>query len=150
MPNDLVRMFAFVLAVALTSADPECGRLCAPETIQHYRRLLASAGWGLKGEERAAFLRLSPSGKLLVEQWPTGGLRGVSFRGKMPARVIAVMHTHPLREPWPSDHDRAEARRIGLPVIVITPGAVTVARPDGTVGQLSSTNSRPNLYVSVW
>jgi proteasome lid subunit RPN8/RPN11 len=117
--------------------DALCQDLCAPDAYRHYRRLLAAAKWGLDGQERAAFLVSTPEGRLEAVDFTSGGAYRASNTGRIPRRAVAVIHTHPLRAHEPSDHDRAEARRIGLPVVVITPHAITVAYPDGTTASIS-------------
>jgi hypothetical protein len=97
-----------------------------------FRQLLAESGYGTLQREHAAFLIRESDGGLTLEPWPDRGFRHASFRGTVPQRVIAVLHTHPRYEPRPSAHDRAEARRLGMPVITITPEAVIAAMPDGT------------------
>lgn len=96
-----------------------------------YRHLLAEGGYGILQREHAAFLIREPDGSLTLEPWPDTGFRHATFRGTVPQRVIAVLHTHPRNEPRPSAHDQREAQRLALPVVVITTDAVIAAMPDG-------------------
>jgi proteasome lid subunit RPN8/RPN11 len=41
------------------------------------------------------------------------------------------VHTHPKDTPDPSPQDREEARRLNLPVLVVTPRGVVAAMPSG-------------------
>jgi len=106
-----------------------CGDLCAPDALFWYDHLLAEGGYGRFERERAAFLIRESDGRLTLEPWNGGDFRRARFRGAIPDRAIAIIHTHPRREPHPSMHDRHEAARLALPVIVVTPDAVIAARP---------------------
>ena len=126
-------MLALVFAAALG-----CGDLCSAAAMDHFADLLASGGYGRLEIERAAFIIRESSGTITMERWESVAYRRASFRGSVPAGTIAIAHTHPLRSPGPSEHDRVEARRIGLPVIVVTPGGNVAAFPDGTIRKLSA------------
>jgi hypothetical protein len=121
-----------MLAILLASLiSTHCGDLCGPVAIFHYADLLQRGGHGRFGIERGAFLIRESDGTLTTEPWPEFGHRQVRYRGPIPANAIAIMHTHPHEAPRPSAHDRAEAKKIGLPVLVITPMGVVAAFPDG-------------------
>lgn len=105
--------------------------LDSPQAVSWYAFLLEEGGYGRLEREKAAFLIAEDGGTLTLEPWPSGAHRRASFRGRIPDRAIAVLHTHPRGEPRPSANDRAQARRLGMPVVVITPEAVVAAMPDG-------------------
>jgi Prokaryotic homologs of the JAB domain len=109
-----------------------CALLCTPQANVWYDELLAAGGWGRLETERAAFLIRERNDALSLEPWPGGGYRHATFRGVVPERAIAVVHTHPYGEDEPSRNDRAEAKRLGIPVLVVTPDSVIAAMPDGT------------------
>jgi hypothetical protein len=121
-------MHALLLLAALT-----CGDLCSPQAIVWYDELLAAGGYGRLPRERAAFLIRESGGTLTLQPWPDGAFRHATFRGVVPPRTIAVLHTHPRGESQPSSRDRGEARRLGLPVVVITPEGVVAAFPEGVL-----------------
>jgi hypothetical protein len=98
--------------------------LSSPQAFVWYDQLLAEGGYGRFQQERAAFLIEERNGSLTLEPWPESGHRHATFHGAIPERAIAIVHTHPADAPDPSVRDRAEARRLGLPVIVITPRSV--------------------------
>ena len=114
-----------VLAVLLS------GDLTRPEAAFWYASLLEESGYGHLPHERAAFLIRESDGTLTIAPWPHGGYRHASFRGHVPTGTIAILHTHPRGEERPSATDRAEARRLGLPVVVITAERVVAAMPGG-------------------
>ena len=113
-------MHALVLALAV---------LFSAEAKFWYADLLAEAGYGRFATERAAFLIAESDGGLTLAPWEVRGYHRASYRGVVPERAIAIVHTHPAHLPQPSTHDRAEARRLGLPVVVVTPSGVEVAMP---------------------
>src|SRR5688572_8387266 len=96
------------------------GVLSEPQAHVWYDALLAESGNGRLSRERAAFLIREDDGTLTLEPWARGGFRHASWRGSIPHRTIAILHTHPAGEERPSTRDRQEARRLGLPVLVIT------------------------------
>jgi len=105
--------------------------LDTPQAHFWYDQLLAESGYGRLPHERAAFLIQEPGGTLTTQPWEVSGIRHASYRGAIPQRAIAIVHTHPRGEPHPSSRDRAEARRLGIPVIVVTSEGVIAAMPDG-------------------
>lgn len=128
-------MLALLLAVSLD--------LASPQASFWYEQLLAEGGYGRFDRERAAFLIRERDGSLTLAPWPDGGFRHASFRGEVPARTIAILHTHPAKLPQPSAQDRAEAKRLGIPIVVITPRSVIVADPNAArTPILSSGTSR--------
>lgn len=116
-----------------------CTMLCTPQASVWFEDLLAAGGYGRLPHERAAFLIRERGDALSLAPWPHGGHRHATFRGVVPDRAVAVLHTHPYGEPQPSTRDREEARRLGMPVVVVTPGAVIAAMPDGSVRVITAT-----------
>ena len=134
-------MLALVLAATLA-----CGDLCTAEAASHYADLLARGGYGRLPVEYGGFLVRGSDDALTFIPWPRGGFQRAGFQGVIPAGALAIVHTHPRELPDPSAHDAKEARRLGLPVVVVTPRAVTVAWPDGERGVIQrGENASPRL-----
>ncbi|MBK5259331.1 MAG: hypothetical protein JJE51_07040 [Thermoanaerobaculia bacterium] len=129
-------MFALVLAASLLTPDP-CSDLCSRNAAHYYADLLQRGGYGRLPFEVAAFLIRESDGTLTTEPWPTRKFGHASYRGSIPKGAIAVLHTHPYTAPSPSAYDRAESRRISIPIIVITPMGVEAAYPDGSAGRVT-------------
>ncbi|HEX8409637.1 MAG TPA: Mov34/MPN/PAD-1 family protein [Thermoanaerobaculia bacterium] len=125
-------MLALLLVVILNM------QLATAEAHFWYDALLAESGYGRLPHERAAFLISEADGTLTTQPWEVTGIRHASYRGAIPQRAIAIMHTHPRGEPHPSSRDRAEARRLGIPVIVVTTEGVIAAMPDGREARVRS------------
>lgn len=119
-------MYGLVLLGALLLGD-----LTRPQATFWYDSLLAESGYGRFPRERAAFLIREPDGTLTLEPWTSGSRRHASFRGTVPKGSIAILHTHPHGHARPSAQDFAEAKRLGMPVVVITTERVMAAMPDG-------------------
>ena len=119
-------MHALVVLAVLLFGD-----LTRPQAAFWYESLLAESGYGRLPRECAAFLIRESDGTLTLEPWPHGGRRHASFRGRVPVGAIAILHTHPYGETRPSAQDRDEAKRLRMPVVVITAERVVAAMPDG-------------------
>jgi hypothetical protein len=130
-------MLAMLLLAILQTAE-----LRSAQSMDWYAWLLEEGGFGRLDRERAAFLIREADGSLTVEPWPDGGFRHARFRGTVPARTIALLHTHPREERQPSARDRDVARDLGIPVIVVTPESVIAARPEGRTEVLSASSWR--------
>ena len=129
-------MLIVALQIVATLASADCGELCSEEAARHYARLNAAAAMTRRDSERAAFLVRANNGRLRAIVWQAGEAAEASYKGPIPAGCIAIIHTHPIAAPQPSRRDLAEAQRIRMPIVVITPDSVTVARTDGASAQL--------------
>jgi proteasome lid subunit RPN8/RPN11 len=129
-----------MLAIALTLLlSTGCGDLCRDEALAHYGRLFAEAGYGRLPREKAGFLLRERDGSLTFAPWSAGNGVRASYDGAIPANAIAVVHTHPSSmSPLPSSRDVAEARRLGMHVVVVSRDGVTAARPDGAVERITA------------
>ena len=107
---------------ALTDAD--VGRLA--------HELLVAAGANAN-LERAAFIVRTPTGTLDLLRWPGSDFFSAQWRGAVPEGVVAIIHTHPVKRPAPSEQDRAEAQRVGLPLYVVSRAGLCVAKADGEI-----------------
>ena len=113
----------------LAAADPLAETLTRAEVVGHVDELLRCGGYGRTSIECAAFLLAD--GRWV--QWPrAAGFQRAHWDAPLPANILAIVHTHPRREPYPSSHDLDEAQRLGIPIVAITPATLSVARPDGT------------------
>lgn len=124
-------MLALVLATVL-----QCGDLCSRQAWAHYADLLELGGYGRLPLERGAFLIRETDGTVTLALWDSIRYRRANYRGAIPDRTIAIVHTHPRTAPHPSMKDRDQARESGLPVLVVTPSGVVGAMPDGSVRAL--------------
>lgn len=104
------------------AADP------APDarTIALSWDLLRSARYGHATKEHSAFLVRDANGKLQLVKWPGDGTRmSATYHGTIPAGTVAIVHTHPNGLPNPSRGDAALARKLNLPVYVLTRRGIT-------------------------
>jgi JAB domain-containing protein similar to deubiquitination enzymes len=98
-------------------------------------RIFTLAFRGLGKLERAAFLKINGRGTFDCQVWPAPfAIHRAEWLGATPDGTVAVIHSHPVGSPDPSEHDRQEAIRLGVPMIVVTPEALTMALPrDGAI-----------------
>ena len=89
--------------------------------------------------ERAAWIVRQSDGKLSSVRWPHLGARyKITWKYQLPRQTLAQVHTHPrTASPQPSDEDRRQAMRLGLPIYVISRKGIWVVNPDGTTIQQS-------------
>lgn len=107
--------------------------LMSTSAQQWYDAVLVDGGYGRLPHEEAAFLILERDGSLSLAPWTSRGVRHARFEGALPARTLAIVHTHPHGNTQPSMQDRAEAKRLGIPVIVVTTEGSVAALPGGAV-----------------
>ncbi len=132
----LALLVVTVCPLPLLAEVAACGQLCSAEARRSYARLNAVAVMTRHDAERAAFLIRRDDGHLDVHGWPPGGPAEASYTGRIPPHCIAIIHTHPPGTPKPSARDIAEAQRLGIPILAITPDSVTAAMTDGTTMQV--------------
>jgi hypothetical protein len=126
------------MATILLAMLVSCGDLCRSEAGAFYGQLLAAAGYGRMPFERGAFLIREDDGTLTLAIWPHAGFARAEWRGGIPRGTIALVHTHPIgMSARPSARDVAEAKRLALPVLVVTPSGVTAAYPDGSIAAIT-------------
>jgi len=88
-------------------------------------------------QEVAAFLVRDANGAISSVPWPlTADRRSEHYRGVVPAGTVAIAHTHPIFAERPSSGDIAQARKIGLPIYVITRWNLYVVDAKGAVTSL--------------
>ncbi|HLJ75432.1 MAG TPA: Mov34/MPN/PAD-1 family protein [Thermoanaerobaculia bacterium] len=97
-----------------------------PDVVGAFDILLRKSAYGRLGEERAGFL-VYANGQFQLVMWPpTHKFHAEEWRGAIPEGTVAVVHTHPPNQPEPSEHDRYEAERIGVPIIVLTQRSIEI------------------------
>jgi len=89
------------------------------------QRVLKDGGYGFLRIEAAAFL-IEKDDAYECRMWS----RSVSFhsqewRGAIPEGAVAIIHSHPKDLPDPSSNDQRLAKRLRMPVFVVTPRHVT-------------------------
>lgn len=94
--------------------------------------LLRSAQYGRATREHGAFLVSDANGELRLVKW-SGEATSMSatYRGRIPSGTVAIVHTHPNDLPNPSPGDEALARKLKMPVYVLTRRSITRTRGGG-------------------
>jgi hypothetical protein len=91
-------------------------------------------GYGVFPHERAAFVVRDHDGAIACVLWPpTNQFQRASVRTVIPAGTIAIAHTHPMSSPAASEHDREEARRLMLPIVVVGRSSLQWVDIDGKI-----------------
>jgi hypothetical protein len=134
----LILTIALILILPAESRATIDERLLEEEAVRDFfQALMRAGGNGYRQVERGGFLRLLPDGTYEGQMWPFAPtVREAGFRGKIPSGTIAIAHTHPRDTPHPSTHDIAVAKRLSIPVVVLTPRWITVVEPDGTLRRI--------------
>lgn len=98
--------------------------------------LLESAMAGLSDIERGAFI-VRDGEEFALELWPrTLNKFKTSFEGKLPERLVALAHTHPMSRERPSRNDVAVAKRLRIDMYVIT--RLSIYRIAAATGEVTS------------
>ena len=145
-----IAVITMTIATAVaTLRDPVFGTEAG---LNFSRDLLWSNRFGsFDRTERAAFIVDRGNGEIDCVAWPnTNERERARFSGTIPPGTIAIIHTHPVNVPWPSEQDEREAHRLGIAIYALTPRAVTKAVPS-EVGPLLVRKGpwldpRPNGY----
>jgi hypothetical protein len=92
-------------------------------------RVLKAGGYGHLRLEGAAFI-MRDGGAFGCQMWPRSvTFHATSWPGRIPPNAVAIVHSHPAGIPEPSVGDAELARKLGIPVLVVTPRGVTAAGP---------------------
>jgi hypothetical protein len=124
-----IAVITMTIATAVASLrDPVFGTEAG---LNFSRDLLWSNRYGsFDRTERAAFIVDRGNGEIDCVAWPiTNERERATFRGTIPPGTIAIIHTHPINIPWPSEQDEREAHRLGIAIYALTPLAITKAVP---------------------
>lgn len=109
-------------------------------TLVMFWNVLRSSQMGNHSAERAAFIVRSQDGSTSCVFWPaTHKYKSAQYRGALPARTIAIVHSHPDCCVAPSAQDIAEARQFGVPFYVVT--TRNIYRSDGGTGSVRAVTS---------
>jgi len=93
--------------------------------------LLKRAGYGSNNYEFAAFVIRDESGRYSSQPFPVQRqFRRAEARGATPAGAVAIIHTHPSNMERPSRQDQLEAKRLGIPIYVLTRWAIQKVDPN--------------------
>jgi hypothetical protein len=88
----------------------------------YFADVLRQGGFGHWKTERAAFLVRDEGGQYRCVGWPMDGrLQRQEFRGAIPERTVAIIHTHPSELPLGSTGDERTAVKQSVPIFVLTP-----------------------------
>ena len=97
--------------------------------------LAAKGGYGVMPFERAAFIIREHDGSYTCRLWSsTGEFMRASTSAAIPAGTVAIAHTHPRTSPRASRHDREEAMRLGIAIVVVGRDSVEVIDAAGNDG----------------
>lgn len=134
----LLATWLFAIQLAAPSGAFDVRRAVDDPCVTNAFAQLLKRGEGILGKvEAAAFLVRDDDGSLMMVLWPrTEFSRKETFRGAIPPGTVAIVHTHPPRMERPSRGDLAEAKRLGLPIYVVTFWQVWVADPSSETALL--------------
>ena len=126
---------SLMLAVALTIAYPFSEQTLERRDVTTcFDHLLARSYYGRTNYERAAFLVLNDDKTISCRDWPpTFAFRTAQWTSAVPDGTIAIAHTHPATMRRPSREDLSTAESVGVPVIVVTQGWISVGGTDGSI-----------------
>ena len=110
-------------------AYPVNAMMQSREVADGFDNLIRMAGYGKRSDERAGFLVLV-NGHIQLQEWPANNrYHAAEWNGSIPAGTVALAHTHPQQYPDASVQDRSEAKRLGIPIFVLTPQSVVMIDP---------------------
>lgn len=96
--------------------------------------LAARGGFGVASTEHAAFIIEDDDGEPRCLLWPfSAEFQEATWEGPLPDGVVAIAHTHPRCCRQISAGDRKQAARLGLPVIAVSMGTLSVVDEQGEI-----------------
>lgn len=130
-------MIVAILAIATFAAGARGNQITRRDCRDAVFLYLLEKAGSAPGNEVGAFLVRSERGDVRCRLWPAPRRekvqRSVHFHGAPPAGTIGLAHTHPnlphLR--LPSESDATAAKRLRLPIFVVTRFSLWVVYPDG-------------------
>jgi hypothetical protein len=127
-------MWTLLMVVAL-SLDPRSENL---QLLAALRDLRTRGIMQTEQREVAAFIVRREDGSLNAVIWPQNGrYRSGHYEGPVPAGTVAIAHTHPPEaDRRPSRGDIEQAKKIGMPIYVVTRWNLWVADAQGDVHEL--------------
>ena len=129
------KQLVLVTMLATTTAASANELIADHRALTQSWELLRAADYGQSTKERAAFLVRDENGGLKLVPWEFGAeSMRATYRGSIPEGTVAIVHTHPNALPYPSRGDKELARRLALPVYVLTRHSVSFT--DGSKTEL--------------
>ena len=108
-----------------------------PQVLAALQNLAARGAHQVDQQEVAAFLVRDANGAVSCVMWPhTANRRSEHYEGAVPAGTVAIAHTHPIFAERPSRGDIEQAKKIGLPIYVVTRWNLYVVDATGEVVRL--------------
>jgi|SRR5437588_1907428 len=109
-----------------------------PHVLSALQDLAHRGAYQTDQTEVAAFLVRDANGVIRSVMWPhTANRRSEHYEGTIPAGTVAIAHTHPLQaDEHPSRADIEQAKKIGLPIYVVTRRNLYVVDSSGEVIEL--------------
>ncbi|MEA2162397.1 MAG: hypothetical protein QOK37_524 [Thermoanaerobaculia bacterium] len=94
----------------------------SPQVFAILQQLAIDGAQRFDQREIATFLVRDSNGMISSLPWPqTGRFRSEYYHGTIPAGTVALAHTHPWQaDQHPSQGDIEQARRLHLPMFVVT------------------------------
>jgi|SRR5579859_6833407 len=120
-------MLALLLATLVAGRDLTADA----RVLDFFSDVYVHSGVSNRYAETAAFLVRDTNGDVQCLAWPmTNEMRQESFKGSIPLQTIALVHSHPSMDRYPTPHDMDVARALHLPMIVLTQTNVAVFDPE--------------------
>ena len=121
--------------------------------LRMFTEVLRRGDAGLMSTESAAFIVRQRDGDVQCVAWPrTYEVHAATYKGAAPEGTVAIVHTHPVEWPEPSQGDRAIARQLAIEVFSVTRSDIWEADPSGTVtarirGRLWAERGSPSVCL---
>ncbi len=127
-----------------TSYPFEPGTIARDDVAPCFRKVLDLSWYGMLGFERAAFLRLDADAHFHCDVWPaTFSPLGAKWNAPIPDGTVAILHSHPRFYSDPSRLDRSEAKRVGMPVFIVTGWGIAMVDTNGEIQRFPRLDDLP-------
>jgi hypothetical protein len=136
----IVAICSVLFPLFASATEKESKQQFACETVTFFFSLWEDSAFGQNpnGVERAAWILQDDQARIIFQKWRNSGERNKElWKGPTPAKAIGVVHTHSAhRDSRPSPADVTFAKRLSIPVYVISANGLWMSSATGKISRV--------------
>jgi hypothetical protein len=143
MKNALITLIVIASFSSINAYSDEEKIELSCKSLKEFYNLWSDSWFGKDAtREKSAWIIQTSTGKLRWIRWPaTRQWKKETWKGTIPANLIAQVHTHPLNtDPRPSYKDVVLSRTVKRPLYTISRKGIWEVTSEGTITQVAGSN----------